>query len=269
MKLLEEHESQMAQVSDQTANTDIATGPSGVSLDPLKFVLYPIQQYLALACKALRFIKNVLIWDEPYIAFILTFVFFGIGFVLLFVPWMFLYRWTARLVAWLLLGPQMCLADIYWYRKFEEMTEEERAQQIRDGLKLQLEAAHALASVARIQTEEAVKLRDVRKCLFGRLPRSSVMVLNVFERRCGCSLFSLSRTLGKFITRVPVLRMERMPDFPLHSSSAKPYKNPSPNQPRGVSERIRKLSRLIRWCFPSVLGSRSPIVVSVCYTSQY
>jgi hypothetical protein len=251
MKLLEEHESQMAQVGDQTASTDIATGTSGVSLDPLKFVLYPIQQYLALACKALRFIKNVLIWDEPYIAFILTFVFFGIGFVLLFVPWMFLYRWTARLVAWLLLGPQMCLADIYWYRKFEEMTEEERAQQIRDGLKTQLEAAHALASVARIQTEEAVKLRDVKKSLYGKLPKSIGLEC---VRATIYDVHFFGRTIGKFITRVPVLRMERMPDFPLHSSSAQPYK-PSPNQPRGVPERIRKLWRLRRWCFYALLGS--------------
>jgi hypothetical protein len=171
MKLLEEHESQMAQAGDQTADTDISTGRGGLSLDPLKFVLYPLQQYLALACKTIRFIKNVVIWDEPYIAFILTFVFFGIGFVLLFVPWMFLYRWTARLVAWLLLGPQMRFADIYWYRKFEEMTEDERAQQIRDGLKTQLEAARALASVVRIQKEDAVKLRDVRNSLYGRLPK--------------------------------------------------------------------------------------------------
>ena len=192
MKLLEEHESQMAQVGDQTANTDIATGTGGVSLDPLKFVLYPLQQYLALTCKALRFVKNVVIWDEPYIAFILTFVFFGIGFVLLFVPWMFLFRWTSRLVAWVVLGPQMRFVDIYWYRKFEEMTDEERAQQIRSGLKAQLEAARALASAARIQTEDAIKLRDIKKALYGRLSRTKVTCLVDYLRTATRSAHSCS-----------------------------------------------------------------------------
>ncbi|CAB9497692.1 Multiple C2 and transmembrane domain-containing protein 1 [Seminavis robusta] len=206
--LAQEHQSQMSQVGEQSANTDISTNAGGVSLDPLKVVLYPLQLYLGLACRTLRLVKNVLIWDEPYVAFILTFVFFGIGFVLLFVPWLFLFRWTSRLIAWGLLGPHMKLADIYWYRDFENMSEEEQAQQIRDGFTAQLDAARALAAQARIDNERAIKLKDIKKELY-----------------------------GKFVTWVPVLSFERFPDVPLHSSSAQPY-TPPENQSRAIPERV-------------------------------
>lgn len=67
MQLLEEHESMMAQVGDQTANTDISTQSGGVSIDPLKFILYPIQQYLAMACNALRYARNQ--YENRFIVF--------------------------------------------------------------------------------------------------------------------------------------------------------------------------------------------------------
>ena len=220
LKLAEEHQSQVAQIGDQTADTNMATSSAGVSLDPLKFVLYPLQQYLALACKILRFCKNVLFWDEPYLAFILTFVFFGVAIVLSFIPWAFLFRWTSRLVAWLLLGPQMRLVDIFWYSKYENMTDEEFAQKMRSSLESQLHAARGKASIARIRREEAIKLLEIKKMLY-----------------------------GNYITKVPVLRMERFPDIPLHSSAAQPYKAPS-HLAENAPERIGKFNmpRHIRLC---------------------
>lgn len=206
--LYEEHQSQLAQVGDQTADTNIATSTGGVSLDPLKFVLYPLQQYLGMLVVSIRFIKNVLIWNEPYIAFILSLVFFVIGVVLLFVPWLFLFRWTSRLVAWLLLGPHMKLVDVYWFRQFENMTAEERSKQIRDALEVQLEAARGLAAAARIQREAAIKLKDIKKKLY-----------------------------GSYITSVPVLQTERFTEIPLYSSAAQPYK-PAENQTRAIPERV-------------------------------
>ena len=63
----------------------------------------------------------------------------------------------------------MKLVDIYWYRDFENMSEEEQAQKIREGLNAELEAARALASQARIEHERAVKLRDIKKALYGKI----------------------------------------------------------------------------------------------------
>lgn len=198
LKLAEEHQSEVAQAGNQTATTNMATATVGVSLDPLKFVLYPLQQYLSLSCKTLRFCKNVLFWDEPYLAFILTFLFFGVAFVLMFVPWAFLFRWSSRLVSWLLLGPQMKLVDTFWYSKYENMTEDEFAEKMRSNLEAQLHAARGKASLARVRREETAKLLEIKKLLYGR-----------------------------YVTQVPVLRMERFPDIPLHSSAAQPYKAPS------------------------------------------
>ena len=207
-RLLAEHESMVAEVGDQKANTDIATGTGGgVSLDPLKFVLYPVQLILAQICTVLRFIRNVMIWDEPYIAFLLTVGSTTIGFVFLFVPWSFLFRWTSRIVAWVVFGPHMKLVDLYYFSKMDALTKEERTAKMKADFENELKAAHAYASLARIQRENATKLKVVKQAMF-----------------------------GKFITRVPVLRMERFPDFPLHTSTAKPYEP----RPLPVPERICK-----------------------------
>lgn len=208
MKLQEEHEEMLAEAGDQTADTNISTRKNKISFDPLKFVLYPIQQYLAMVCTALRFAKNVLVWDEPYLAFLITSACLVIGTVFLFVPWAFFFRWSSRIVAWLGLGPHMKLLDIYWYSKLEDLTEEERKQQIKDALTAQLETAKAYAATARVQREEAEKMKAIKKALYGR-----------------------------FITKVPVLRLERLPDIPLHASTAKPYKAPE-QQNRAILERV-------------------------------
>lgn len=99
--LLAEHENMVAEAGEQVADTDLSSSKQGgVSLDPLKFVLYPVQMILAKVCTVLRFIKNVMIWDEPYLAFLLALASMAIGLVFLFVPWAFLFRWTSRIVAW-------------------------------------------------------------------------------------------------------------------------------------------------------------------------
>jgi hypothetical protein len=238
MKLLQEHEAMMANVGDQTADTDISTNQGGISLDPMKFILYPIQQYLFMACNALRFSRNVISWDEPvsylirffyldsqtqasynfcnycpspcrqYIAFFLTAGSIVLGVVFLFVPWAFLCRWTSRIIAWLVFGPHMKLVDMFWYSKLEELTAEQRRQQIRDALTAQLDAAKAVAAAARVQREDAVKLKDIKQALY-----------------------------GKFITKVPILRFERFPDIPLHASTAKPY-DASETRGRAIPDRV-------------------------------
>lgn len=207
-ELLAEHEGMMAQVGDQTADTDISSKKGKVSIDPLKFILYPIQQYLAKACHALRTVRCILTWDEPYISYIITLAAFAIGIVFLIVPWAFIIRWTSRLVSWLLLGPHMKLVDIYWYSKVEELSEEEQREQIRQALTTQLKTAQAYAAHARIERENAAKLKDIKKVLF-----------------------------GQFVTKIPLMAAQRFADIPLHSSTATPYKPPE-DLPRAIPERV-------------------------------
>lgn len=100
-KLQAEHENMVAEAGEQVANTDLSSKTGGgVSLDPMKFVLYPVQLILAKICTTLRFIKNVMLWDEPYLAFLLALGSMAIGLLFLLIPWAFLFRWTSRIIAW-------------------------------------------------------------------------------------------------------------------------------------------------------------------------
>jgi hypothetical protein len=178
------------------AVTDIsAKRGGGISIDPFKRILEPIQRYLQLACKIVRYIRNILIWDECYLAFWLTVGCFALSIACMFVPWAFLIQWTSRVIAWTLFGPWMKLVDVYYYSKIENMTEEENFKQ-KQALQIVRQAkTEALALQARIDREDAQKLKDMKTFLF-----------------------------GKFILKVPVLKEDRWRDIPLPQSKAEPYK---------------------------------------------
>lgn len=194
MRLTQEHENQLSKVGDQTADTDLSTGTGGgVSLDPMKFILYPIQQILEMVIVALRLVKNIMLWEEPYLAFLLAGASLVIGLVFLIVPWAFLFRWTSRIIAWLLFGPHMKLVDIYWYRKIENLTREERRQQLMEAFENQLVLAKELALQARIQRENTIKMKHIKEALH-----------------------------GSYTNKVPTFTVERILDFPTFESTAKP-----------------------------------------------
>ena len=138
--------------------------------------------------------RNVYIWEEPYFAFFLTSASLVVGLVFLFVPWAFLIRWTGRIVAWGVFGPHMKLVDIFYYSKLKPATEEEESKQLSEYFEGQRKVAEATALAALIETEDAQKLKAIKKLLY-----------------------------GKYIVRVPVVKSERFRDIPLHKSSAKPH----------------------------------------------
>ena len=206
-KLMEEHEEMVASLGELNANTDMATKTGGLSIDPFKSVLYPIQQVLEKVCVAVRFAKNLLLWDEPYYAFFLTNSFILLGFVFLVTPWGFVLKWTGRIIAWGVFGPHMALVDICWYRKIDQ-SHAARTIRLKESYKAQLELARGTAATAREEREKAVKLHAIRKLLY-----------------------------GKYVTNIPVLRLERFTDIPLHSSQAKPFSkedNPRALLPKNV-----------------------------------
>jgi hypothetical protein len=110
------HDSQMdayfAQEEKETAedeeNVDrIETKTGGVSLNPLKSVLLPIQEALRQVCIIFRVVRSVVTWDESVYAFVITNACLIGGLVLLFVPWGWIIRWVLRIFVWTFLGPWM------------------------------------------------------------------------------------------------------------------------------------------------------------------
>jgi hypothetical protein len=180
------------------ANAEISSnlGPK-ISLDPRhvlgKKYLFPVQQTLLLVCEWVRFFRNVFLWEESYYSFWLTLVSFILSFVFIFVPWVFLIRWTTRIIAWTLFGPWMKLIDVYIAKADQRSKDDELKAEEADrlGRKKLMEKT---IQEARIRNELAFKLRAFKQYFF-----------------------------GKFLTKVPILKVDRFIDVPLPSSSARPY----------------------------------------------
>ena len=189
----EEWQKEMEEIGD--TNVDISTkSGGGVSIDPLKPILYPIQQYLGIACNSLRFIKNIIIWEESYFAAIISLTSVVLAIALAFVPWALIFRWSSRIIVWTLFGPWMKAVDVFYVSKLKPLTEEELDKQEHEAKKLRKERTKDAALQARIAREDAKKLKDMKKYMF-----------------------------GKFITHVSVLKLDRFRDIPLPQSEAKPY----------------------------------------------
>lgn len=182
-------------------DTDITTKVGGhfsLKVDILKPYLEPYQVYLVIVCRLLRYVRNVVLWEECYLSFWLTLGCMVLSVVSLFVPWFFFVRWTSRIIIWTVFGPWMKLADIYYWTPIENMTLEEIAKQKEERKKLRQKYLTEAVEKARIERERAQKLKAMKKFLF-----------------------------GKFIMKVPVLKEDRHCDFPLPESSAVPY-SPKP-----------------------------------------
>lgn len=171
---------------------DIGTKMNHLKIDPtiiLKPYLHPIQQSLVRICHLIRRIKNIILWEESHYSFIIALTAFTLSFIFLFLPWIFIFQWSARILVWGLLGPWMRLLDPT--RKKVKVNEVEK-----DSIKKmerKIKSNETLAR-ARIQNELARKYRDFKMFIF-----------------------------GKYLTRVPILCVDRYLDLPLPSSSANPY----------------------------------------------
>lgn len=171
------------------ANTDIASSLGGPNLTPMamaKKYLYPIQQAMIIVCEVVRFVRNIILWEEPIYSFWITMISFTLSVLFYFVPWAFIVRWLSRLIAWALFGPWMRLLDTRGSPDSEELKEEADRNTRRKAM---------LKTIAenRIKNELLIKLRDFKQYFF-----------------------------GKYLTKVSILKLDRCVDFPLPSSSAEP-----------------------------------------------
>jgi hypothetical protein len=190
----EEYERQMEEVGD-TTNIDISTqSHGGLSIDPFKSLLFPVQQNLALVCRYVRHVRHIISWQECYIAFWITSGCALLSFICIFVPWFFLIKWISRITVWTLFGPWMKFVDIFYVSKIKPLTDEELEQKKEKARQVRFLQTQAAVSEARKKREEQLKLKDMKRHLF-----------------------------GKYITRVPVLKEDRYRDFPTPASHAEPY----------------------------------------------
>lgn len=194
----EEYEREMEELGD-TADIDIATQMGGgVSIDPFKGILFPVQQNLAMICRYVRHVKYVISWQECYIAFWITAGCLLLSFICFFVPWFFLIKWVTRLIVWTVFGPWMKCYDVYYLSKIKPLTENELAQKKMREREQRFALTKTAVAAARLKREENLKLKDMKRIMF-----------------------------GKYITRVPVLKEDRYRDLPTPESHAEPY-DPGP-----------------------------------------
>lgn len=164
-KIQEERAKELEEFSYE--ETDIITKRSGISVDPFRPILFPVQQNLALICRYTRHLKYIVIWEEPYISFWVVTGCLVLGTFCLFVPWFHLIQSTARALVWTF-GPWMKLVDIYYIMKIKPLSAEElEAKKARQRERRRKLASTALTEV-RIKRENTVKLIAMKKWMFGR-----------------------------------------------------------------------------------------------------
>ena len=200
MQEREAYEREMEEIGEDKA--DMSTKTRGISIDPFKPILFPIQRNLAMVIRYLRTLKYVVSWEECYISFWVTVGCGVLSIVFFFIPWFFVIKWISRIVVWAIFGPWMKLVDIYVVSKEPLSDDEEKKKQLKDKAKRFMKHTKAI-QVARVKREDANKLKAMKKYMF-----------------------------GKFVIRIPVLKEDRYRDHPLPESSATPYKPDS----RSLSE---------------------------------
>jgi hypothetical protein len=196
-KAEEERLKDMEEIGDADADISTKVG-GGISIDPVKAALHPVQLMLGMVCRGLRFLKNVIIWEEAYFSFWIASGSVVLAVACLFVPWFFIIKWTSRIIVWLVFGPWMKLLDVFYFSNLKAETDEERdGREFEERIQRRLATTEA-ASKARVIREDAAKMRDMKKYMF-----------------------------GKFSLKVPVIKQDRYFDRPLPESSATPHKEKS------------------------------------------
>jgi hypothetical protein len=130
-------------------------------LDPLRPILYPIQQQLHQVVVALRIAKCIVLWNEAYYSFWLATACFLISAVSLWIPWSFVLRWMFRLVVMFGLGPWMAIVDEKYFKK-PVLSKEEREEDLRQRLQKRTEEVLNSAKNYFQRKETAVKLKGMK-----------------------------------------------------------------------------------------------------------
>jgi hypothetical protein len=226
-------ERELKELEEAGGDTDITTkkeqkswlsptkyvNPSTYNLQPtnllLKPYLYPAQKNLAAVCKSLRVGVNIATWTECYLAYWVTLAFLVLSIIFYFVPWSFVFKWLFRLAAWAVLGPWMKLVDIYYLQRRKNRSDEEKEKERVKADQKRRERHEKTVYEARVKRENAEKLKDMKKTLF-----------------------------GEYIGSVPVFKQDMYRDVPRPESSAVPYRRESKDLSELVASARGKQIRL-------------------------
>jgi hypothetical protein len=166
--------------------------------------LYYVHFLLYTLCTYFRMFRNVVNW-KCYTSYKLTMMSFYIGTLWLILPMHMVFLWFCRIVVWTLLGPWIKLVDIFYihknYRTKNELMEDPVFHGTNlESLWLTSDSVRKMGVSARVASEEALKLKAMRECRFGKLSQL-----------------------------IPAVDTSRFASTPLPESTAVPYAGP-PNR---------------------------------------
>jgi hypothetical protein len=191
----EERQKELEEIGETNGDLGTKTGSGGLSIDPVRAALFPIQLMLAVLCRGIRFIKNIIIWQETFFSFWIATGCIVLSVVCLFVPWFWIIQWTSRIIVWTIFGPWMKLVDILYVSQIKSETEEEQTlREQAERLKRKVATTEAVNKARQIR-EDTTKMKVMKKYYF-----------------------------GKFSMQVPILKQDRYIDIPLPESTAIPHK---------------------------------------------
>lgn len=161
--------------------------------------LYYVHIFLRQYCLNLRVVKNIVTWRSSSKAYVTTIACFILGVLLIVLPWGKVIFWICRIAVWGLFGPWMKLFDIYFimpnYKTILEASEEDIKEPFNVERLFQTPEMMKLAQIARIASEDALKLKTMRQYLY-----------------------------GKYSVVVPDYDSSRFPSIPLPDSTARTFK---------------------------------------------
>ena len=193
---------ELEEIGETDADISTKVG-GGVSIDPVKAALHPVQLLVGMICRYLRFVRNVVVWEEAYFSFWVASGSIVLAVTCLFVPWFFIIKWSSRIIVWVLFGPWMKLADVYYFSTLKPETKEEREKRELLEKSARRSATTEAASKARVIREDKAKMKAMKKYMF-----------------------------GKFSMSVPIIKQDRYADRPLPESTATPYQE----EPKTLAE---------------------------------
>ena len=160
-----ELQQELAEEAAQEEDLETKKTGWGVSVQPLKPFLYPLQQNLGKVVVAVRIARSIVTWEECHAAFWMTNACFLAGLLLLGVPWDWLIHWTFRIIVWVFLGPWMKLVDIFLVKG---RTREEMKKKAQERLRLKYQEIVEARRFRQINREDAKKLKYMKRYMFGK-----------------------------------------------------------------------------------------------------
>jgi hypothetical protein len=147
----------------------VAGGFSEWTLSPFRSVLMPAQIALYKTCLWLRIAANIIMWNDSIAAFWIVTLSLFFSFVLAWIPWAFLFRWSFKIFVYVILGPWMKLVDIFYVHKLQNMTPEERKAQLEADYQRRYELLLGESYLRKLLKESYLKMDDMCKYMFGKV----------------------------------------------------------------------------------------------------